>query len=84
MGVICNAGAHCRRATMCANSWLIARPFTNVYVCSKRADAKVIHTPFALHAISHGRDKFYVHGHGIHGSDGCIVRALEYQRFSTE
>jgi hypothetical protein len=35
--------------------------------------AMAIHSPFASMPIFHGRDSFYIHGRGKHGSDGCIV-----------
>jgi hypothetical protein len=49
---------------------------------SRSADARAIHTPFFSHAIPHGRcDDFFVHGSGPKGSDGCIVPAIEAERF---
>src|SRR5688572_14935895 len=35
--------------------------------------ARRIYTPFANHPIEHRRSRFYIHGRGHHGSDGCIV-----------
>lgn len=49
---------------------------------SRSADARAIHTPFFSHTIPHGRcDDFFVHGSGPKGSDGCIVPAIEAERF---
>jgi len=43
-------------------------------------DAQVIHSPFALNPIVHGRGGFYIHGAGPKGSDGCIVPASDSER----
>ncbi|HKF03582.1 MAG TPA: hypothetical protein VKB49_14790 [Candidatus Sulfotelmatobacter sp.] len=48
----------------------------------RRADAIAIHTPFYPHPIPHGRgNDFFIHGSGPKGSDGCIVPAIEAERF---
>lgn len=48
----------------------------------RSADAKAIHTPFYPHSIPHGRgNDFFIHGSGPKGSDGCIVPAIEAERF---
>lgn len=45
-------------------------------------DARAIHTPFYPHTIPHGRgNDFFIHGSGPKGSDGCIVPAIEAERF---
>jgi hypothetical protein len=43
-------------------------------------DAHAIVSPFARHAIIHGRGGFFIHGHGPKGSDGCLVPVVESRR----
>jgi hypothetical protein len=48
----------------------------------RSADATAIYTPFYPHPIPHGRgNDFFIHGSGPKGSDGCIVPAIEAERF---
>ena len=35
--------------------------------------------PAPGHVIPHRRDGFYIHGPGVHGSDGCIVPLAHFQ-----
>jgi hypothetical protein len=42
--------------------------------------AHAIHTPLASMPIFHGRGGFYIHGRGVHGSDGCVVPLHHHER----
>ena len=48
----------------------------------RAADATAIHSPFSSHPIPHGRgNDFFIHGSGPKGSDGCIVPAIDAERY---
>ena len=44
------------------------------------ANARAIHTVLASMPIPHGRGRFFIHGRGELGSDGCIVPDIPTER----